>query len=142
MQKLFKGRLHILIGLRGRLNGFHVHLVVLVAQLLRIFHADLSHARIILHHVKFVADQHDTDVWRGLTHKRFKPKFNICEAFLVGDVVDDQTAQRFSVVGNGDCAVLLLPGCVPKLGLYGGAVLHNHVFCSKFHANRRLDTLR
>ena len=142
MQKLFKGGLHILIGLRTRLNCLHVHLTVLVAQLLCIFRADLSHAGIILHHVKFVADQHDTDVWRGLTHQRFEPKFNICEAFLVCDVVHDQTAEGFAIVSNCNCAVLFLPCRVPKLGFHGGAVLHNHIFCGKFDANCWLDTLR
>ena len=142
MKKLLKGRLHILVGLRARLNRFHVHLAVLVAQLLRIVAADLTHAWIILHHVQFVADQHDTDVGSGLTHERFEPKFNICEAFLVGNVVNDETPQGFSVVGNCNCTVLLLPRRVPKLGLDCRAVLHNHVFGGKFHANCRFDTLR
>jgi len=68
-------------------------------------------------HVALVAQDHLLHVGRGVLLDVPDPVFDVVEAFLVGDIVNQHDAHGATVVGRGDGAKSLLPGRVPYLQL-------------------------
>ena len=69
--------------------------------------------------IALVSHQHDNDVCVGMVAELFQPARDILVCLVLGDVVDEECADGTTVVGTGDCAVALLAGGIPDLGLDG-----------------------
>ena len=72
--------------------------------------------------VGLVPDERDDDVGVGVVAQLLEPPLDVLESLRLGDVVDQQRADRAAVVGRRDRAVPLLARRVPDLGFHGLAV--------------------
>jgi hypothetical protein len=69
--------------------------------------------------IALVSHQHDDDVCVGMVAELFQPARNVLVGLVLGDVVDEKRTDGATVVCAGDCAVALLAGSIPDLGLDG-----------------------
>lgn len=69
--------------------------------------------------IALVSNQHDDDVRVGMVAKLFQPARDVLVGLVLGDVVDEEGADRAAVVSAGDSTVALLAGGIPDLGLDG-----------------------
>lgn len=69
--------------------------------------------------IALVSHQHDDNVCVGMIAELLEPACDVLVGLVLGDVVDEESADCATVVGAGDGAVTLLAGGVPDLGLDG-----------------------
>jgi hypothetical protein len=69
--------------------------------------------------IALVSHQHDNDVCVGMVAELFQPAGDVLVGLMLGDIVDKEGTDSTTVVCAGDCAVALLAGGIPDLGLDG-----------------------
>jgi hypothetical protein len=60
--------------------------------------------------IALVADKHDDDALVSVVAKLLQPARDVGVCRLLGNVVDEQSADSTAVVGRGNCTVPLLAG--------------------------------
>ena len=88
-----------------------------------------------LAHIKFIADEHDHDVWLRVLLDFVDPLLHRLKCGHLHYVVDDQRADRLPVVGAGDGAETFLPRGVPNLSLDGATRAQGHGLGGELDAN-------
>jgi hypothetical protein len=61
--------------------------------------------------ITLVADKHDDNVGVGVVPELLEPAGHVLVRRVLGNVIDEQRADRSAVVRRGDGAVALLAGC-------------------------------
>lgn len=72
--------------------------------------------------IALVPDQHDDNVSVCMVSQLLQPPRHILVGLVLGDIVDEQSADGAAVVGRGDGAIAFLTRSVPDLGFDGLAV--------------------
>eukprot|EP00345_Euplotes_harpa_P012327 CAMPEP_0168334694 /NCGR_PEP_ID=MMETSP0213-20121227/10438_1 /TAXON_ID=151035 /ORGANISM="Euplotes harpa, Strain FSP1.4" /LENGTH=154 /DNA_ID=CAMNT_0008339423 /DNA_START=232 /DNA_END=696 /DNA_ORIENTATION=- len=90
-----------------------------------------------LRFIKFVANEHDGNIWVGLSFDVVDPLLSVVKTLLLSDVEDHECADCSSVVRAGDGKVPLLPGRVPDLRLHVGSSLQVQVLRRELDSDGR-----
>jgi hypothetical protein len=67
--------------------------------------------------IALVSHEHDDDVCVGMVPQLLQPPGHGLVCLVLADIVDEEGTNGATVVGRGDSAIPLLPGCVPNLRL-------------------------
>lgn len=76
--------------------------------------------------IALVAHKHDDDILIGMVAQLSQPPFHILVRQMLGDVIDEQSADGTTIVRRRDGTISLLSGRVPDLGFDDLAVHLKH----------------